>query len=66
MPNARILREALHVRAIPATQEMASTAKVRIDSLDMQHYFRLMYRVLLQHVLFVRYAFCHMDQLYYI
>ena len=35
-PNARTIQEALHARASPATQEMASTAMVRSDSLDMQ------------------------------
>ncbi len=38
-PNARTIQEAMHARAIPATQEMASTAKVCIHSLDMQHTF---------------------------
>ena len=38
-PNARTLQKALNARAIPDTQEMASTAKVRIDRLDMQRTF---------------------------
>ncbi len=41
-PNARIIREAreaLNVRAIPATLEMASTAKVCIYRHDMQYKF---------------------------
>ena len=38
-PNARTIQEAMHARVIPATQEMALTAKVRTDSLDMYHTF---------------------------
>ena len=37
-PNARTIQEAIHARAIPATQEMASTAMVCID-IYMQHTF---------------------------
>ena len=36
-PNARTIQEAMQAHAIPVTQEMASTAQVCIDSLDMQH-----------------------------